>query len=179
MKRELIRGDLVFVDANTIIESHRMGCWTSLVDGYRLETVEDCVIETQTGFQLRRESQEIDEGRLRQSLVEIHGVDRQQRMALQLRIGNLVLDQGELSLWAHLVDRVDCWYLCGPDKASMVCGLRLGCADRIVSLQTLLDGVGFRSRKRIRRHYTQSWQEETLAELRYYEQRECPTPRSL
>jgi acetoin utilization deacetylase AcuC-like enzyme len=50
----------VLVDTNVILESHRIRAWASLAGGYRVETVEDCVTETQTGFQRRRPEQQID-----------------------------------------------------------------------------------------------------------------------
>ena len=43
----------MLVDTNAIIESHRVRSWGALAGGYRVETVEDCITETQTGFQLR------------------------------------------------------------------------------------------------------------------------------
>ena len=42
------------VDTNVILEAHRTGFWRALTGGYAVETVEDCVTETQTGFQRRR-----------------------------------------------------------------------------------------------------------------------------
>ena len=44
----------VLVDTNVILEAHRTGTWRALTGGYRVETVEECVTETQTGFQRRR-----------------------------------------------------------------------------------------------------------------------------
>lgn len=49
----------VLVDTNAIIEAHRTGVWRALAGGYQVESVEDCVIETQTGFQWRRPEQSI------------------------------------------------------------------------------------------------------------------------
>ena len=44
----------VLVDTNVILEAHRTGSWRALTGGYAVETVEDCVTETWTGFQRRR-----------------------------------------------------------------------------------------------------------------------------
>ena len=55
----------VLVDTNAILECWRVGAWRALASGYGVETVEDCVIETQTGFQRRRREQQIDAGALR------------------------------------------------------------------------------------------------------------------
>ena len=65
----------VLVDTNVIIESYRTGAWGALAGGYRVETVEDCVIETQTGFQRRRAEELIGVRELRASLEAEHAVD--------------------------------------------------------------------------------------------------------
>jgi len=55
----------VLVDTNVMIECWRIGAWRALSNGYAVETVEDCVVETQTGFQRRRAAQQIDNKELR------------------------------------------------------------------------------------------------------------------
>ena len=45
---------IVPVDTNVILEAHRTGSWRALTGGYAVETVEDCVTETQKGFQRRQ-----------------------------------------------------------------------------------------------------------------------------
>jgi len=64
----------VLVDTNIIIECWRVGAWRALAGGYRLETVEACEAETQTGFQRRRPEQQIDPALLRESFSAIHAV---------------------------------------------------------------------------------------------------------
>ena len=56
----------VLVDTNVIIEAHRTRSWPALSGGWRVETVEACVAETQTGFQRRRQEDAIDIGELLQ-----------------------------------------------------------------------------------------------------------------
>ena len=145
----------VFVDTNVILESHRVGSWRALTGGYRVETAEDCVTETQTGFQRRRPEQWIDAGELRASLAAIHSVGDRERAELAIRVHDIGLDRGEASLWAHALHRDDAWVLCGPDKASLRFGIRMGFHERLVSLERLLDGVGYRPRLRLRAAYTQ------------------------
>lgn len=58
----------VLVDTNVILEAHRVGAWHSLTGGCRVETVDDCVVETQTGFQKRSPEQQIHETELRAAL---------------------------------------------------------------------------------------------------------------
>ena len=69
----------VLVDTNVILESHRVGAWRALAGGYRVETSEDCLTETQTGFQRRRPEQRIDSEELRESLAAVHSVAAQDR----------------------------------------------------------------------------------------------------
>ena len=155
----------MFVDTNVILESHRVGSWRALTGGYRVETAEDCVTETQTGFQRRQPEQRIDAGALRASLAEIHSVGDRERAELVIRAHDIGLDRGEASLWAHALHRDDAWVLCGPDKASLRFGIRMGFHERLVSLERLLDGVGYRPRLSLRAAYTKKWHEKVLEEL--------------
>ena len=62
----------VLVDTNVILEAHRVDAGPVLAVGYLVETVEDCVAETQTGFQKRPPEQQIDSRALRASLNAVH-----------------------------------------------------------------------------------------------------------
>src|SRR5262244_2311146 len=109
----------VLVDTNVILECWRIGAWKALTGGYTVETVEDCVTETQTGYQRRRAEQRIELGELRRSLTRVHEVTREQLAAAIVGDETLAfLDVGEQALWAHSLTRQDAWALCGPDKAS-------------------------------------------------------------
>ena len=130
-----------------------------------METVEDCVTETQTGFQRRRPEQSIAVDELRASLAAVHAVTDRERTELALLVQDIALDVGEESLWAHALGRNDRWVLCGPDKASLRYGVRLGFRERLVSLQELLNGVGHRPRVALKRHYTKTWLDKTLGEF--------------
>ena len=121
--------------------------------------------ETQTGFQRRRREQQIDQRELRERLGAVHAVDRLARAGLAVRIGNLALDEGEACLWAHALTRGDDWILCGPDRASLRCGVRLGFRERLVSLESLLENVGHRARVALRLAYSREWHERVLGEL--------------
>ena len=155
----------VLVDTNVIFEAHRTASWRALTGGYRVETVEQCVTETQTGFQRRRREQQIDQDELEERLGVVHGVDDLARAGLAVRIGNLALDEGEACLWAHALRRGDDWILCGPDRASLRCGVRLGFRERLVSLEGLLDDVGHRPRVALRAAYSREWHDRVLGEL--------------
>jgi hypothetical protein len=155
----------VLLDTNVILEAHRTGSWKALTGGYGVETVEACVIETQTGFQRRRKELQIDEAELRAKLVGVHKVTDVQRAALLVRGHGINLDPGELDLWAHAMTRKDTWILCGPDKASLRYGVRTGFRDRLVSLERLLEEVGFPVKGKLRGNYTAQWHASALNEL--------------
>ena len=148
----------LLVDTNVTLECHRTGCWRALTSRYPTETVEECVKETQTGFQRREPEQQIVEEMLRQSLAGVRAVSEQDLAAALVReplIGHL--DAGERHLWAHALTRADAWILCGPDKASLRIGVSLGFKTRIVSLERLLHDIGHRSKTTLGRQYGQKW----------------------
>ncbi len=156
----------VLVDTNVIIEAWRVDAWRALRGGYALETVEECVIETQTGYQNRRPEQRIDREALLAGLKAIHQVPDTERAMALIRDGEIaMLDEGEKALWAHALARPDAWVLCGPDKASLRIGVRLNLRDRLVALERLLDDAGFRPKTPLKGAYRQDWLSRTLVEL--------------
>jgi len=155
----------VLVDTNTILECFRVGSWRALAGGYGVETVEDCVTETQTGFQRRRAELQIDAAQLRASLKAVHPVEDAERAVVAVRAPDIALDVGERSLWAHALTRSDAWVLCGPDKASMRFGVRLGLKDRLIALEALLTDAGHRPKEALKSAYTTKWLERVLGEL--------------
>lgn len=160
----------VLVDTNTIIEAWRVDAWRALRGGYALETVEECVIETQTGFQNRLPEQQIDRETLLSGLKVVHTVSDAERAAAFLREGEIaMLDPGEKALWTHALTRTDAWVLCGPDKASLRVGVRQGFRDRLVSLERLLGDAGYRPKAPLKGAYRQDWLSRTVAELALWE----------
>lgn len=127
--------------------------------------LEECVTETQTGFQRRKPEAQVDQAALRERLHTVHAVDARARAVLAVRIGNLVLDPGESCLWAHALTRSDNWVLCGPDRASLHCGVRLGFRERLVSLEELLNDVGHKPRSMLRKAYSRKWHDRALGAL--------------
>ena len=158
-------GATVLVDTNVVIEAHRTGTWSALVGAYEVETVEDCVVETQTGYQTRKREHWIDVGDLKASLGAVHEVSDGERAELAVRIGGIALDRGEESLWAHALGRTGTWWLCGPDRASLRVGVRLERRDRLVSMEELLDRAGHRSRRGLRPAYTRRWMARVVSEM--------------
>ena len=154
----------VLLDTNTILDAHKMGAWAALHNGYQLETVEDCVTETQTGFQRRKPEEQIDPVQLRKDFKAVNEVDDSQRTGVLVNADGIALDPGELSLWAHALMRKDAWVLCGPDKASLRFGVRMKCRDRMISLERLLTEAG-RSTKGLDEKHTTKWLDRVLGEF--------------
>ena len=152
----------VLVDTNVIFESHRVGALSALTGGYSIETVEDCVMETQTGRHNRTRACQIDEIELRSKLAAVHSVSKAKRANARIRVEDIEIDTGELSLWAYAIGCCDDWKFCGPDFASIRFGVRLGFGDHIMSLEKLLNDVGFRGKTPLREHYNQNWLENAL-----------------
>jgi hypothetical protein len=95
-----------------------------------------------------------------------------QRAAALLKDEQLrFLDAGELMLWSHAITRSDAWVLCGPDKASLRVGIRLGFRERLVSLERMLSDVGHRPKIELRQAHTQKWLEHTLTQLALLEKK--------
>lgn len=158
-------GGPVLVDTNVILECFRIGAWRALSRGYAIETVEDCMIETQTGFQRWAPEQQIDAKELRASLKAVHAVSGLELATVSLAAPDIALDTGERALWAQALTRTDGWILCGPDKASLRFGVRLGHRDRLVALERLLEDAGYHAKGSLRTNYTSSWLSKTLGEL--------------
>ena len=155
----------ILVDTNVILECHRTGGWNALTGGYRIETVETCVAETQTGFQRRRPEQQISADALSR-LADVAVVTDADRANAAVQDSHFaVLDPGERDLWAHALTRTDAWALCGPDKASLRLGVRLGLRDRLVSLEELQTDIGYRPKTPLRDNYTVRWLADCLNEL--------------
>ena len=83
----------VLVGTNVILEAHRTGSWRALTGGYAVETVEDCVTETQTGFQRRQPEHQLDQAELRDRLAGVHAGGEQERAVPAIRAGELALDR--------------------------------------------------------------------------------------
>ena len=113
----------------------------------------------------RRSAVRIEAEALDAQHIAVHAVSRRQRTILKLRASDDGLHPGERALWAHLLSASGEWLMCGPDKASMRCGARLGFADRIVSLQRLLDDIGCKPKARLHPQYTEKWQQRVLADF--------------
>jgi len=133
-------GSCVLIDTNAVRESHIGGVWPVLCGYYRMQTVEQCIIEAMTGKHDWKNTRP-SEGALRSNFDAIHKVTSEQ-LAEVLLLGGAVLDEGERELWAHALSRQDVWVLCGPDRASMRFGVERDCRDKLISMEKLIRGAG-------------------------------------
>ena len=142
----------VLVDTNVILECWRADAWKALAGGYQVETVEDCVIETQTGFQRRRDEQQIDNARLRASLAAVQKVgDAESTPAIAVRDPLFSsLDRGEQSLWAHALTRKDDWVSLRSRQSEPTLRRAAWFRERLVALESLLGDVGFKPKYPLR-----------------------------
>lgn len=152
----------ILVDTNVILEGHSVGFWNMLAGAFHLETVEECILETQSGKQARNPELVINEESLRKSFKTVHTVSQKQ-IAKVLTLGGAALDYGERALWAHAFDRKDAWILCGPDKASMRFGFQNGFRERLVSLGELLKDGNIN--KTLRPHFEKQWLDNFIRDL--------------
>ena len=156
-------GDIVLVDTNVIIEGHLASCWAALTGAYRVETVEECIVEAMTG-DYDWNGTRPPESKLRVSFNAIHGVSNLELAEVKLA-GGASLHPGEQALWAHALARNDAWILCGPDRASMRFGYEQNQRDRLVSLGALLQQVDFKPPKPLRSQFEQRWLQDVVTKL--------------
>lgn len=151
------RNDIILVDTCVVIEAIHRGYWKQLHSNFRLETVEYCLVEVQTG-RTQRLAQPISEAELRECFHQVHPVSELDvlRALDDHDLGHL--DKGEQELWVHALQRDDAWLLSGPDEASMKFGCSAGHRDRLVSLEKALEILGVRD-PRLQSNYQNTWLE--------------------
>jgi hypothetical protein len=55
--------------------------------------------------------------------------------------------------------------VCGPDKASLRLGVRLGFRERLVALEALFDDIGYRPKAALSLAHSKRWLATTLSQL--------------
>lgn len=151
------RARVYLFDTNSIIEGVRIGAWNALCGGLEIQSVEECEAECRRGDSLSSGYISVQETALSR-MKTVHPVSEEQRAALLLQIDASALDPGELDLHAHALSRDDsAWSICSPDRASVKIGVGLRWQDRLVSLEELMNEVGFRPQHSLRRHFLKAW----------------------
>jgi hypothetical protein len=148
---------VVLVDTNAIIEAVRTGTWNALTGGLLFETVEKCIEEAEAG-------DFTDPSYVAVSKKDLTRMNKIHRVSPADRAGHLLadpdamgMDAGERDLFAHAHTRElsgdSVWVVCSPDKASIRAAVRIGWADRLVSLETLANEVGARPKPSFKQHF--------------------------
>lgn len=110
-----------------------------------METVEKCREEARTGSAYRPGYVRVQEKDLCDRLVAYQVSDDALSQLTLHSAESALLDPGERHLWAHALDRTDVWVACTADAAAVRCAVRLGWAERLVSLEELLNACGARA----------------------------------
>lgn len=150
---------IVLVDTNVIIEAVRVGCWTAVTGGLRVETVVACEEEARARpLDVPSSYVPVEPSDL-ERLAVIHPVSDLERAGLRLAYPDAHgMDRGEHDLMAHLHSAdPERRLLCSPDKASVRAAVHLGLADHLCSLDELVEHVGARAPKRLRRQFRRDW----------------------
>jgi hypothetical protein len=161
----LIRGALVYIDANSIADAHSANGWNALRNGFHLVTVPLCVEEAtrqnKHGVTLTDKSVTALQAEL-----EVRSVDDVARFQLREALGTgVALDDGERDLIsAARLDPRRAWHLCGPDRASLRALHVLNLLDRMVSLEEMLALVGASTRT-LKPNMTTRWLSEKRTKL--------------
>lgn len=151
----MIRGDIVLMDTNVIIEAHRTRCWRAVVNAFHVETVEKCCEEVATGDRRRADYVEVDVEAMRRSIT-VHPVSLLELAVLETRLTEPDrIDPGEKHLFAHALKRTGSWYVGASDRGAVRAGHELGFLERFVSLEALARLVG--SAPQLRNHFTERW----------------------
>lgn len=148
---------IVLVDTNAIIESVRTGTWNALTGGLLFETVEKCVEEAEAGDSTNPSYVAVS-GKDLSRLAKVHRVSEKDRANHLLADPDAMgMDAGERDLFAHAHSREltgdSVWVICSPDKASIRAAVRIGWADRLVSLERLANEVGARPKPSFKQHF--------------------------
>lgn len=133
----------VLIDTNAIQAAHRYGCWNALHKWFHLETAGQCIEEA---LRPNRKGKRLVD-RTRDDLekeILAHAVTDAQRATLHHALqGRVDLDDGERDLLSvAMTIKNGAWWLCGPDKATIVAMHLLGIVDRMCSLQALAEATG-------------------------------------
>ncbi|WP_295995094.1 hypothetical protein [Rugamonas sp.] len=134
----------VFLDTNVIIECFKIGVWTELSKGHKLETVDEVITEAMTGDTSRRGHVLMDRTELLGGLaMPPYPVTRQDRNKLLRDYPTVaVLDPGELNLFAYLnaheLPLGNFKVVSTADKGAIAFCKLPGWLDHLVSLEELL-----------------------------------------
>lgn len=137
-------GKRVFLDTNVVIECFRIGVWSELSQGCKLETVDEVVSEAMTGATSRPGRVVVDRGVMLAGLAQNpHAVTRRDRNVLLADYPSMTtLDPGELHLFAYLnaheLPLASVILVSTADKGAIAAAHLPRWLDELISLEELL-----------------------------------------
>jgi hypothetical protein len=166
-------GSRVFVDTNVLLAAFPAGAWSRFAGAYRVETVEKCLEETQTGDPLTPGRVNIPLGELKGGLAAIHALSKNDLASFVLKYPKLqTLDDGERHLlaWllAHEKPSPNVLWVTTADKAAIVACGALNWLDAVVSFEKLLRDCGtpHEALARLGVQYKEAWLCEVRTKVR-------------
>ncbi|QOC23106.1 hypothetical protein IC757_02805 [Wenzhouxiangella sp. AB-CW3] len=164
----LQRGNLILVDANVIIEAHRVRRWKGMANQFRLVTVAEVFKETQTGHQNRTEEQNIDPALLREQLSQIAEVSKTELATMDIYFPDHGLDPGEHHLVAFArTFEEPAWLLNSPDIGTIRVCSQAGWLDQLISLEAMATALGMPHGTKLRGNYTEAWLRRQVNKFRF------------
>ncbi|TMO87084.1 hypothetical protein [Pseudoalteromonas spongiae] len=161
-------GDIVLIDTNVILETHRIARWHHLSSNFNVHTVEKVIEETQTGYQKRSTEELIDQKELTESFAKVYAVSEEEiaaTMMISPEIFNLDAGERDLLIYAASFEG-DCWLISSPDSAAMRAAHKQGWLDKVVSLENLLETINCQPNIALRENYTKKWDEAKKSQIR-------------
>jgi len=156
----------VLADTMVIIEAHRTNCWRLLVNNFKMDTVEKCVEECETGNQRIRNPVPVDITTLIRDL-HPRKVGLHELTSFILKYPEAQsLDPGEKELLTYAMTVSGAFYICSPDKMCMRVGHMLGIVDSFISLQELIMSACPGHNASLRYNYTKQWLEGYRTEIK-------------
>jgi hypothetical protein len=163
----------VFVDTNVLLAAFPVGAWSRFAGAYRVETVEKCIEETQTGDPLTPGRVNIPLGELKDGLAAIHVLPKNDLASFVLKYPKLqTLDDGERDLLAWLLTHEkpapEVLWVTTADKAAIVACGTLNWLDAVVSFEKLLRDCGtpYEVLTRLGVQHREAWLSEVRTKVR-------------
>jgi len=153
-----------FLDTNAIAEAHRVGIWSALSNAHKIATVMQCIEESCRPDKwgkilVNREPQDL--------INDFDTVYPNPTGSLPIPVirKQIALDKGEKFLVIQAFASNFIWMICGPDKATVRALHACNKADRMISLEELIEKSGQKPRVRLEPGFTKSWLSKYRTEL--------------
>lgn len=137
----------LLIDAVSIIDCHKFGCWEAVQNHFAVETVEECFSEC--GRPSKRPGYvPVNLDNLRPQLAAPpHKVTDIMRVALSLAAPGVQMHPGERDLVSYaLTQKPPDFILCGPDNALVRAAVYLKLNNNLISLEEIVTAAGAKNK---------------------------------